>query len=85
MTITATISARRTDAADRAGYVRIATIYRESGAATMVDTQLTPFTRESDNTFGARISVSGNNAIIEVNGAAGKTVNWKCWYQIVRV
>lgn len=72
---------RRTDAPDRAGYLRKALIYREAGgAATLQGTLDTPLTRESNTVWNTRIVVSGNNAEIQVRGAAGSTVNWNvCW------
>jgi hypothetical protein len=77
---------RRTDAADRAGYVREAVVYREAGGgATLQGTVSTPFTRESDAGWNATIDVSGNNAILTVEGDAGQTVNWRVCYTTVSV
>lgn len=77
--ITAWITGRRTNAVDRAGYERQALVYREAaGAATIEGTINTPFTRESANTWDASISVSGNNAIITVQGTATAVINWVC-------
>ena len=76
--IRANFVARRTDAADRAGYIRNAVVFREGGgAATLQGAVDTPFTRESDAGWDATIAVSGNNAILTVNGNAGQTVDWK--------
>jgi hypothetical protein len=76
---------RRTDSPGRAGYIRRALIYREAGgAATIQGTLDTPLTRESDTIWNTRIIVSGNDALIQVRGAAGQTVNWKaCWVSTV--
>lgn len=80
------IIGRRTDAADRAGYVRRALVYREAaGAATMQGTEDTSLTRESSGTWDARINTSGNNVIIEVKGGAGASVNWKSRYRMTNV
>jgi hypothetical protein len=72
---------RRTDSAGRAGYIRRALIYREAGgAATIQGTLDTPLTRESNTAWNTRIVVSGNNALIQVRGDTGHTVNWRvCW------
>lgn len=84
--IDATVSARETSGADRAGYIRRALVYRESaGIATLVDTVDTTLTRESDVLWDATISVSGNNALVEVTGLAGSTINWRCRYFTVNV
>jgi hypothetical protein len=81
MLIEATAVARRTDAADRAGYSRKAIVYREAGgAATLQGTIDTPLTRESNTQWNVTIGVNGNNAEIRVRGAAASTVNWNvCW------
>ena len=72
------VTGRRTDAADRAGYMRNAVVFREAaGAATIQGTIDSPLTRESSAPWDATISVSGNNAIITVKGAAANTINWK--------
>lgn len=77
----AEVVGRRTDSPDRAGYIRRALIYREAGgAATIQGTLDSPLTRESDTVWNARIVVSGNDALIQVRGDTGQTVNWKaCW------
>lgn len=71
------VVARRTDAADRAGYYRNVVAYREAaGAATLQGTVDTSFTRESDATWDSTIIVSGNNLILQVTGRAGRTIDW---------
>lgn len=74
--------ARRTDAADRAGYVREALVFREGGGgATLQGAVATAFTRESDAGWNATIAVTGNDAILTVEGNAGQTINWRaCYY-----
>jgi len=77
---------RRTDAADRAAYIKEACIYREAaGAAVRQGPIQNNLNRDSDSIFDAQINVSGNNAIIQVLGAAGKTINWKCRYKTMSV
>jgi hypothetical protein len=71
------VSARQTNAANRAGYRREALVYRAGGGATIEGAVGTDFTRESNAAWEATIAVSGNNALITVNGAAGATINWK--------
>jgi len=79
----ATIVGRRSDAADRAAYVRNACAYREAaGAATLEGTVDTALTRESTASWDATISVSGNNVLITVRGATGATVNWTVTYTL---
>lgn len=71
------VTARRTNGADRAGYLRRAMVFRTGGGgATKQGSTSTPFTRESEEDYNVRISVSGNNAIIEVRGRSAHNVNW---------
>ncbi len=82
------VVARRTDAAGRAVYIRRAVIFREAaGGATIQNTVDTTFTRESSGNapWNATIAVSGNNALIQVTGQAGKTVNWKALNRMRKV
>lgn len=73
--------ARQTNAANRAGYVREAVVFREGGGgATLEGAVSTPFTRESDGGWNNTIAVTGNDAIITVEGDAGATVNWRTCY-----
>ena len=82
----ATIIARRTNAADRAGYVRRAVVFREAaGAATLQGAVDTPLTRESHGPWDATIDVNGNNVRIRVTGAVGHNVNWKTMYWLTKV
>jgi hypothetical protein len=76
-------SARRTDAADRAIYVREACVYREAGGgATLQGAVSTTLTRESDGGWNALLTPSGNDVLVQVNGNAGQTVNWKTWSRL---
>jgi hypothetical protein len=75
------IVGRRTDAAGRAIYVRRATVYREAaGAATIQGSVDSPYSRETTGGYNATIAVSGNNALIQVRGAAAHTINWTVKY-----
>ncbi len=70
--------ARRTDAADRAAYLKAALVYRESaGSATLEGSVQSLMAVESDTNWDLDIQVSGNNALIKVTGAAAKTINWR--------
>lgn len=76
--IEAAITARRSDVADnRAGYIRRAVVYRAGGVATLLGSVDTPMTRELQGNWNATIIVSGNNAVIQVTGGAGQTIEWK--------
>ncbi|KKL07876.1 hypothetical protein LCGC14_2581620 [marine sediment metagenome] len=84
----ARILARRTDLAGRAVYIRNSAIFREAaGGATLEGAVDSPFTRESTGNapWDATIIMSGNNAIIQVTGQAGKTVNWKSSHRTEKV
>jgi len=53
-------------------------VYREGGgSATLQGTVDSTLTRESVGGYSATIVVSGNNALIQVDGATGHTVNWE--------
>lgn len=76
---------RRTNAADRAGFVREALVFREGGGgATLQGAVGTPFSRDS-NAYNATITVSGNDALLVVQGDAGHNVNWRVCYHTVQV
>jgi hypothetical protein len=78
--------ARQSNAANRAGYIRRALVYREAaGAATLQGTVDSTFTRESDNGWNATITVSGNNALLRVEGDAGADVDWESTHVIYDV
>ncbi|RLI87987.1 MAG: hypothetical protein DRP01_00105 [Archaeoglobales archaeon] len=72
---------RRTDAPDRAMYVRCFGVYRESaGVATLEGALQTLLTRESAPGWDCTVSVSGNNVLVQVLGGVGHSVDWKCEY-----
>jgi hypothetical protein len=78
MLIEAFIVGRRTDAAARASYIRKAVVYREGGgSATLEGSVQSTLTRESVGGYNATIIVSGTDALIQVDGAAGHTINWE--------
>ena len=80
------VVARRTDSTDRGVYRREAAIFREAaGAATKVGNTNSLFTRESDNQWDVTIVVSGNNALVQVEGRTGRTINWKCQHHVLGV
>lgn len=77
---------RRTNAADRAGYLRNAVVFREAaGGATLQGAVDTALTRESDANWDATIDVNGNNARIRVTGRVGHDVNWKSVHHTCQV
>jgi hypothetical protein len=77
------ISARRTDAPDRAAYVRRALVYRQGGSATIEGAVDTDLTRESDTAWDATITVSGNDARVTVTGTGTEVINWKSKHLLV--
>ena len=80
------IVARRTDAAGRAAYMRNALVFREAaGSATILGSVDTPFTRESTVQYNATISVSGNNALITVQGFGTHNIDWKSIHTIEEI
>lgn len=83
--IDAMFVAKRSGAADEAGFLRRCIAYRRGGGALILGAIDTPLTRRTDANWQAWIQVAGNNVLIQVLGAAGKTVDWKVRYKIVRV
>lgn len=78
------VTARRTDALGHGGFIRRALVWREGGSpATMEGVVDDTFTRRqptSRNGIDTTIDVVGNNAIIEVVGKIGHTINWQSQY-----
>ncbi len=73
------ILARRTDVAGRGKWKRGALVYREGGGgATMEGGVWTPLTIKSaiPSVWDVDIIVSGNNALIQVTGAAAQSLDW---------
>ncbi len=84
--VSASYSAMRTDVTgDRAGYDRIAMMFRDGGAAARQGSTTTPFTRESTAAYNAQINPSSNDAVIQVQGQTGHTINWKVKYMLTEV
>lgn len=79
------IVAWRTNGAAWGAWLRRAAFYRNGGAAQREGTTDTPFTRVTAPTYRVAMEVSGNNAIIQVRGAIGENVNWKCTYNVLSV
>ncbi len=77
----ANIVGRRTNAGDRACYIRRVLVYREAaGAPVFQNTINTEFTRESVPLWNATFVVSGNDVLIQVTGRAGDNINWNVLY-----
>jgi hypothetical protein len=77
---------RRTDAAGRGGYIRWTLVYREAGGgATLEGAEVTPFSRDSTPAYDAQITVVGNDALLQVRGAVGHTMNWRSEYTLDQV
>jgi hypothetical protein len=81
--VEASVVGRQTNAAARAGYIRRALFYREAaGGVVQQGTINTEFTRESATLWNATFSISVNDVLIQVQGAAGDNVNWDCRYTV---
>ncbi len=84
--IVAWIAARRTDAFDRAGYMRQAVFYREgAGLAARQGATVTDMSRESVAGWNVVMEPSGNDAVIQVRGRVSDTVDWKCRYMTTEI
>lgn len=81
-----TVVARRTDAAQRGAFIRQATVFREAaGAATLSGQVTTTRTRPPGTPLKVELNVSGNNLLVQVQGEALKTINWKSHHTILEV
>ena len=80
--VKASVVARKTDGSKFAAYEIGILVYREGGGATIVDTQTTYESHETDTTYDARWVVAGNNLIFEARGndTSAETVDWKGHY-----
>ncbi len=79
------ITARRTNGADQAGYIRRTVVHREAGGgAAIINPIDTELTRETTGPWDATIDVSGNNVRVRVTGTAGHNINWRCEFFTVR-
>jgi hypothetical protein len=68
----------KSDGTERAAYERSALIYRDGGGATIEGgTQTSLFSQETDASYDASISVSGNLMVFLIRGNTGDTVNWR--------
>jgi len=85
VSVHAYIVARRTDSVDAAAYERRAAFYRNGGGATRITFVDTPFTRETDATWNVDLVASGNNALIQVTGGTGATIEWRVRYTLERM
>ena len=74
--IVAQIVGRRTDSADRIGGIVRATVYREAGGSVVVEGVSTNLS-ESDQQYDLLVVGSGNNALLQVKGDTGHTLNWR--------
>ena len=84
--IDATFIGRRTDAAGRAGFVRMAVVFREGGgSATLEGSVYTSFSRKSTGSYAGEIAISGNNVLLRVSGSSAHTLNWKSFHTVEQI
>lgn len=55
-------------------------VHRAGAGASLAGSVIYANQTASDATWAATLIASGNNAVIQVTGAVGKTVNWSCVY-----
>lgn len=70
------ITGRRTDTSGFAAFYMRALVRRLAGGAILEGKVHTPFNRVSEKAYKATIEVSGNDALIRVQGKAGHTIGW---------
>lgn len=79
--ISAVMVGRRTDAADRAGFIRTVVAFREGGgSAAFEGTVDSSFSRKSTGSYDATMTVSGNNVLLRVTGSSSHTINWRSFH-----
>lgn len=79
----ASIVARRNTGSQSAGY-KLSGVFRNNGGVVT----LLPRDRlsiEDDVNWNVDLSVNGTNMLVQVTGAAGATINWKCTYTFTSV
>jgi hypothetical protein len=80
------VTARRTDAGtDHAAYQRKAAAYRNGAGAVLIGAVDASLTRETDASWDVTITVSGNDLQVNVQGAAGQTIEWHVRCMLERV
>ena len=89
--IVADVVARRTGGAsgaagDGASYRIIGTFRRVSaGSATLIGSLTADHTAESQSGWDATLTVSGDDVLVRVTGAAGNSLTWSCLVTLHRV
>lgn len=63
--------------ANRAGYERVAVVYRDGGGATLQGSVAAPVTVESDAAWDHTLVVGGNAFAPQVTGAGATTIDWR--------
>ena len=80
------IAGVKSDGSQRASYHLAATVYRTSaGNATIQGTVSTLHTSESDATWNATFTVSGNDLRVSVTGKDATTVEWGCTLKYINM
>jgi hypothetical protein len=81
--IEAILTARQTNAANRAIYRRLGCFYREAaGGATRQGNLRSPVTIESNGLWDFQVNTSANNVLLQVQGVAAANVSWEVEYKI---
>lgn len=71
------VAARRTDSSGRNAVNFVFSVYREAaGSCTANGTGTSNFSAGSDTNFQVSVNCSSNNALLQVIGNTGKTLNW---------
>jgi len=84
-TVMVDVAGTKSDYSKAFGYSLRATFKRAAGAASQVGATVVVVQHEDDAAADCNIVLSGNDAIVQVTGVAGDTINWSATMRVLRV
>lgn len=81
------VVAFRTNGSDQAAYRKTVLVHRRSAGSAQIQGTVQDVVPdiESDAAWNMALTVAGNNLVVTVTGAVGKTINWKARYTMEKV
>jgi len=77
MKIRAEVSCKKDDLTEKGGFVKIAQFANNSGTVTKQGATTSAF-HQAKATWNVTFAISGTNVLIQVTGAVGDNIDWKC-------